>query len=60
MAACGTCKRQLPEDPNEMDEIVECPHCGEIFCSDECASDHLANAHADEVLSLTEEDEDRR
>jgi hypothetical protein len=60
MAMCGTCRRHLPEDPNELDEIIECQYCDEIFCSEECLADHETKAHAEEALPLAEEDEERR
>lgn len=60
MATCGTCKRHLPEDLNEMDEILACVHCDAIFCSPECAADHDTYVHAGEAVPVAEEEEERR
>jgi hypothetical protein len=60
MVRCGTCGKQLPDDPNEVDEIVDCKYCEAIFCSSECASDHEDQMHAGEALPVGEDEEERR
>ena len=60
MAMCGTCKRHLPEDLNELDEILTCVYCDAIFCSPECAAEHDASIHAQEAVPPAEEEEERR
>jgi len=60
MAACGTCKQHLPEDLNELDEILTCEFCDEIFCSPECAADHDAYVHAEETVPPPGEEEEER
>jgi len=60
MVRCGTCGQELPDDPNEADEIVDCRYCEAIFCSAECASDHEDQMHPDEAVPAAEDEDERR
>ncbi len=60
MMRCGTCDKQLADDPNEVEEIVDCKYCEAIFCSNECASDHENQMHATEALPPPEDEDERR
>jgi hypothetical protein len=60
MMRCATCQEPLPEDPNELDEIVSCRYCHALFCSGQCAAEHEEGAHPVEALPAADEDEERR
>jgi len=60
MIGCATCGQPLPDDPNESEEVVNCRYCHMLFCSDDCAEEHEAQAHPDEALPSPDESEDRR
>jgi hypothetical protein len=60
MVTCATCQRQLPDDPNEVDQIVSCRHCHALFCSAECEAEHQERVHPLEAAVAGDEEEERR
>jgi uncharacterized CHY-type Zn-finger protein len=60
MVTCATCQQQLPDDPNEVDQIVSCRYCKALFCSAECEAEHREQAHPLEAVPAGEEEEERR
>ncbi len=60
MVRCGTCAKELPEDPNEVDEILSCKYCDAVLCSSQCLADHEEQAHAAEAVPAAEDEDERR
>jgi hypothetical protein len=57
---CATCQQELPDDPNELDEIESCRYCDALFCSTECAADHELQAHPNEAVTAGEDENEER
>ncbi|HLB23087.1 MAG TPA: hypothetical protein VJP07_03250 [Dehalococcoidia bacterium] len=60
MAACANCGREIPGDPNELEDVEECRYCDEVLCSQECLEEHELSAHPNEGLPPADADEERR
>jgi hypothetical protein len=56
---CTVCRREFPEDLNELDSYA-CGYCDEVLCSDDCLTEHVESAHAEEAVAAPPEDEERR
>jgi hypothetical protein len=47
---CAACGRELPTNPNELENIVDCRYCPAMLCSDTCAAEHIERTHPDEAV----------
>jgi hypothetical protein len=59
MAACGNCGREVPADPNELEDVEECRYCEQVLCSQACLEEHELSAHPDEGLPPPEPEDER-
>jgi hypothetical protein len=53
---CANCDRELPANPTELEEIIECRFCDAVLCSAECARDHEDVRHHDDAEAVPDDD----
>jgi hypothetical protein len=56
---CENCGKALAGDPNDAADVVACRYCGDLVCSEQCATEHEERRHPGEAAPLPDEDEER-